>query len=695
MSDPEIKLYTIEDATASVAPVTMADVTTVIGEKLRNLDQSVVVKSNEMRSTNFKTGSSGWQLTALGNLEANNGNFRGDITGATGTFSGTVTVGSLNIPDLVTANSFHVNTTGDAWWGATTLGSALASVLKTGVATFTNVSLSGSVAISGIANNTSTDISLLEKTHNIVFSVTDADTIAWTSGTITLSNGRTFSISSGNTGNMAALTYIYLDPAASTTVLQTTTTAATGMGANKVLLGVAQNNTVTASFIPYGPGQPLIDGTNIGALSIIAGNIAASTITGAKVLTMDLTSKTITADTGTIGGWTLSTTDLSKVAGGNTVAVSTGTNAFIAGTTGSPTITLTQAGAATFKSIQVGGANIQYTLNDNGVYNYGDGSDGAATFANQGTAPAQTTKIDNTNGATVFRLDHDVYYTTMTVNATVKVLMNGYRAFCSTSATINGTLDRTGTAGTVGDTAVGGTGANGGAGGAALSPGYLIGSVVGSNGGRGGNGSSQNGSPAPDGTLTIHSLASSDGVLGGVGGTGNGGTGGGAGTAGTTTASLVKLIANWHLATLLDVDTSGTTIKFTSAGASTGGGGGGGGTPAGSGGGGGGGAGSGGGILAVYAKALTIGAAGVIQAKGGNGGNGGDAVDGFGGVGGGGAGGNGGIIILVYNSLTNSGSITTTGGTKGTKGSGVGSQTNATDGTNGAVGVTYQFNLSL
>lgn len=224
------------------------------------------------------------------------------------TMAGAVTASSLttthlDIPDTTTANSFHVDVNGNAWWGSTALATAVASVTKAGVATFTSVVLSGSVAISGIANNSATDISLMEKTHNLVFSVTDADTIAWTSGTIVMSNGRTFAISAGNTGNMAALTYIYLDTAVSSTVLQTTTTYSTAMGANKTLLGTAQNNTVTANFIPYGAGQILVDGANIGALSIVAGNIAASSITSTKISVSQLSA--ISADLGAVTAGTI------------------------------------------------------------------------------------------------------------------------------------------------------------------------------------------------------------------------------------------------------------------------------------------------------------------------------------------------------------------------------------------------------
>lgn len=159
-----------------------------------------------------------------------------------------LTTTHLDIPNTTTANSFHVDTLGNAWWGATTFAGAVASVSKTGAAIFTSIALSGSVSISGIANSTATDISLLDLTHNVVFSVTDLDTVAWASGTITLSNGRTFAISSGNTGNMTLRTYVYLDTAVSSTVLQTTTTVATAMGANKKLICVAQNGNAEAQF---------------------------------------------------------------------------------------------------------------------------------------------------------------------------------------------------------------------------------------------------------------------------------------------------------------------------------------------------------------------------------------------------------------------------------------------------------------
>jgi hypothetical protein len=277
------------------------------------------LKEGDLISPNFRTTKSGFRLRSDGDVEFNSATIRGQLI-----------AGSIDIPDTTTANSFHVDSAGNAWWGATTLAGAVASVTKAGAGTFSNLTITGgsisSTPISSIPNNSSTDISLLEKTWTMVFSVTDADTIAWTAGTITLSNGRTFAISAGNTGNMSALTYIYLDPSVSSTVLQTTTTAATAMGANKILVGTAQNNTVTASFIPYGPGQPLVDGANIGALSIVAGNIAANTITAGKLSVSQLSA--IAADLGTITAGTITVDSTGYVRSGQT-DYNTGTGFFL------------------------------------------------------------------------------------------------------------------------------------------------------------------------------------------------------------------------------------------------------------------------------------------------------------------------------------------------------------------------------
>lgn len=69
----------------------------------------------------------------------------------------------------------------------------------------------------------------------------------------------------------------------------------------------------------------------------------------------------ITATTGTIGGFTIEATDLTSVSGGNTTLVSSGPIAFSVGPTGSPTFTVTQAGVMTATSGTIGGWTIGST----------------------------------------------------------------------------------------------------------------------------------------------------------------------------------------------------------------------------------------------------------------------------------------------------------------------------------------------
>lgn len=328
---------------------------------------------------------------------------------------------------------------------------------------------------------------------------------------------------------------------------------------------------------------------------------------------------------------------------------------------------ISKAGAAIFKSIQVGGSTLQYQIGDGGIFTFGDGSDGDVVISGNTT------------------LTRDMYYDDLTVDSGITLSPAGYRIFVKGTLTVNGTIERNGIVGGAGNSG------NGGAGGAALADGYLKGSLAGAAGGNGGN------PPVvgTDGTAVSNALGTSAGKNGGAGGQAGGNPGAAGGTGGASTAANVKLIANWHLATLLDIASSGSTVKFTNSGSSAGGGGGrdgGAGT-----GGGGGGGGSAGGILAIYAKTVVISATGVIQANGGAGGAGETQAGTDSGGGGGGGGGNGGIIVLSYNSLTNAGSITATGGAGGAGGTGGNppADDNGTSGTTGASGVIYQFQMSL
>ena len=88
------------------------------------LQGNTIVRDGYLKSKNYVAGVSGWYL---------------DPT--TGEFNFAVSVDSLDIPDTVTANSFHVDTVGNSWWGATTLASALAYVTSAGLATFAGIAV--------------------------------------------------------------------------------------------------------------------------------------------------------------------------------------------------------------------------------------------------------------------------------------------------------------------------------------------------------------------------------------------------------------------------------------------------------------------------------------------------------------------------------------------------------------------------
>lgn len=276
-----------------------------------------------------------------------------DASAATLTIVGTInvtaggTVGGFDVgADYIrdVANSMGLASTvtgGDdvrGWAGASFANRATAPFRWTeaGAITASNITITGGSIASTALNN-----SVQRATSNITFTSTDTDTITWSTGTIVTSGGLTYSISTGNTGNMVALTYVYLDIAVSATVLQITTTYSTAVGDGKILVATAQNNTTGgASCIPYLGGSPLINGnTQINASSILVGQLSVSQLSA------------ITADLGSITAGSISVMN-----GGNTIGFTpAGTNAIFSGPTGSPTFYVTPAGALTASSATITG----------------------------------------------------------------------------------------------------------------------------------------------------------------------------------------------------------------------------------------------------------------------------------------------------------------------------------------------------
>jgi hypothetical protein len=619
------------------------------------------IQSGFLQSSNFVQSSSGFRLTADGIIYATGAVISGAITATSGTIGGW----SINATSIYTGTEDHTGYTtnaGDMTFysdGADASIHAFNWYIDTG-GTFNarSGSIDG-VTISGIPNSTATDISLLEKTHNLVFSVTDADTIAWASGTVNLSNGRTFSISAGNTGNMAALTYIYIDPAISTTVLQTTTTYSTAVGANKVLLGVAQNNTVTASFIPYGPGQALVDGSQIGALSIVAGNIAASTITAGKLTVSQLSA--ITADLGTITAGTVTGATL-RTASSNPKFQMDSTSFQGIETSGNVVFEVVINGANAGDVIMGDDATGSYAMWDDSAGTFdvfadnvptlsqgffgGDGSDGALAITSGTTtlsAASAATLVKNYTSISITSTGKLAFSNPHTNGTTIILKSQGAVTLTATAPIIDASgMGAAGSAGGVKATGDGAGESNGGTGNAGL-----VSAPYKTNGGAG--------------------------AAGGAGGTG--------GAAGSFNAIAVAYISNKYPYVIPGAGGGGGNAeKSIGTGIATGGTGG-----------------RGGGALIIEcAGALNFTIASGITVAGAVGSNGattaGTSTDVSAG---GGGGGGGGSCAILYNTLTDSsGTIVVTGGGGGTTSAvasftgegGAGGGTVESAGTNGASG---------
>ena len=81
----------------SAIPASNTPATPPAGSNIHVSANGSIMSIGNLQSTNFHAGSSGWRLDSNGNIEANDGNFRGDITGASGTFSGTITAAAGSI----------------------------------------------------------------------------------------------------------------------------------------------------------------------------------------------------------------------------------------------------------------------------------------------------------------------------------------------------------------------------------------------------------------------------------------------------------------------------------------------------------------------------------------------------------------------------------------------------------------------
>jgi hypothetical protein len=153
-------------------------------------------------------------------------------------------------------------------------------------------------------------VSLAGSAHDLRFSATDHDTVAWTSGTLTGLDGATYAIDAGNTGNITQLTFIFLDINVSPTVLQTTTVGRDSVGNGRFLICVCEDVADTGKSAQFQVmGSPdsrgLFTANNIAANTITGNEIVANSIDATHVASLLFTGKNAVFTMGTVGGWTM------------------------------------------------------------------------------------------------------------------------------------------------------------------------------------------------------------------------------------------------------------------------------------------------------------------------------------------------------------------------------------------------------
>ena len=137
---------------------------------------------------------------------------------------------------------------------------------------------------------------------------------------------------------------------------------------------------------------------------------------------------------------------------------------------------------------RIGGGGLAYTIADEGIFTFGDGSDSDVEITSDTTLTA------------------DKYYDNLVVKDTFTLTPDGYRIFVKdtliVAGTINGNGNNGGNGGNGGNgsSGTGGTAGTAGTAAAALGDGYLKGSLAGKIGGAGASGSTGTGNNGAAGT---------------------------------------------------------------------------------------------------------------------------------------------------------------------------------------------------
>lgn len=492
------------------------------------------------------------------------------------------------------------------------------------------------------------------------FSASDHNTVAWASGTFTAADGSSYSITGSNTGNISSVTYIYLDTSVSTTAFQTTTTAASAVGENRVMIAVAQNVATGKDAIfqvfsgnSLGGTTKLITADQITASTITTDEIASNTIVAGNMNVSQLSA--ITADMGTITAGTVTGATIRTASSGDRFQMTSSAFQGI------------ESGGNVVYEIVLSGANAgDVIMGDDATGSYAQWDDSAGSFTvyadNLPVAQQGTFGGDGSDGAL------SITSGTTTVSAgSAQILIKNYTSISITSTGklafsnphTNGTITVLKSQGAV-----------------TLTASAPCISTVGMGAAGGAGGSTGNGSDGSNGT-SIQDTDDHFGNKGLAGGDDPSSSGGGASTGGTVLTNT----SDFDVTTLKLYTFNSRRIACGSGGG--GGGGGGQANPGHSGAGGAGGRG-GGALVIECGGAWNFTTSGGIDISGDDGANG-ATVSGEGGGGGGGGGGAQGMALVFYNTLTaSSGTITSAGGNGGTGATGTTSGNTAGGGSGGS-----------
>jgi ribosomal protein S19 len=358
-----------------------------------------------VRSTNWLPKMCGFTIDGqTGYAEFANVYITGGIIANTGTIGG-FNIGVDYMRDIANSMGLASTVTGGDdvrfWSGSTFASRATAPfrVTEAGAVTGSNINITGgSITGAGIVSVVALNLANRGWTQTCVFSITDADTIAWGAGNfVTADGGTTLAISGGNTGNMVSKTYIYLDAGVSLTTYQVTTTATTAVGTSKVLIAIAQNGAVEATYqVLSGQGGQNIDASSIVANSITANELSTS-ITYAGAIIIDtsgmIRSGQTAYDTGT--GWFIgNVATIPKLSIGNSAGNKftwDGTTIAIVGdiTGGSLNINnnavIDSSGNATFKGVTVLSARAFTIFEATARFSQTNNGTGSITWGTNGT----------------------------------------------------------------------------------------------------------------------------------------------------------------------------------------------------------------------------------------------------------------------------------------------------------------------